>query len=77
MNNVQERAFVVPPSKKRRIDDVDASNGKKAVIKSGGGILGEAVRNQTPTHGVPALNSRAQTVDLTEGNVAYSTTLIS
>ncbi|PKS08899.1 hypothetical protein jhhlp_003512 [Lomentospora prolificans] len=70
MNNLQERAFVVPPSKKRRVDEVvDPSNAKKAMITGGGGMLGEAVRNQTTASNVPALNGNgAQTVDLTEGD---------
>lgn len=69
MSNIQERAFVVPPTKKRRVDEVvDSSNVKKAMITGGGGMLGEAVRNINTHVTVPMMNGGgAQTVDLTEG----------
>ncbi|CAI4210531.1 unnamed protein product [Parascedosporium putredinis] len=70
MSNIQERAFVVPPTKKRRVDEVvDSSNVKKAMITGGGGMLGEAVRNINTHVTVPMMNGGgAQTVDLTEGD---------
>ncbi|KOS18296.1 Helicase-like transcription factor [Escovopsis weberi] len=65
MNNVQHRA-VVPQAKRRKLEDGDGpSGGSSAPARSGGGDLGEYVREKRKEAGAGAM-LRASTVDLTD-----------
>jgi hypothetical protein len=68
MNNVQDRA-AIPQPKRRRLDENDPSKDPSSVqVRGGGGILGSYVKDKRE-EASPAGSASAMTVDLTSGTV--------
>jgi hypothetical protein len=65
VHHIQDRSEV-PEPKRRRVDDDDAQKGTKMAVRSGSGVLGQALKDQRQDSSGTS-TPQSVTVDLTDG----------